>query len=168
MYRPWRHKTMHRGRERVIPIGPRGQEIVRRWLTADTQVYLFSPRRNRDEQNKERRQNRKTPMWPSHVKHQLEKRKKSPKRKPKDHYHPTSYARAIARAIKQHNQGKSAEEQIPIWHPHQLRHLRATELRREFGLDVARAVLGHRSPQVTELYAELDLAHAAEAMAKLG
>jgi hypothetical protein len=36
------------------------------------------------------------------------------------------------------------------------------------GLDVARAVLGHRSPQVTELYAELDLARAAEAMAKMG
>jgi hypothetical protein len=31
-----------------------------------------------------------------------------------------------------------------------------------------RAVLGHRSPQVTELYAELDLARAAEAMAKMG
>jgi hypothetical protein len=33
---------------------------------------------------------------------------------------------------------------------------------------VARAVLGDRSPQVTELYAELDLARAAEAMAKMG
>ena len=44
----------------------------------------------------------------------------------------------------------------------------ATRLRREFGLDVARAVLGHSSPVVTEVYAELDEAKAAEAMARMG
>jgi hypothetical protein len=35
-------------------------------------------------------------------------------------------------------------------------------------LDVARAVLGHSSPVVTEVYAELDGAKAAEAMEKVG
>jgi integrase len=49
-----------------------------------------------------------------------------------------------------------------------LRHAKATELRREFGLDAARAVLGHRSPRVTETYAEIDLNKAAAAMEKLG
>ena len=44
----------------------------------------------------------------------------------------------------------------------------STELRREFGLDVARAVLGHSSPVVTEVYAELDGAEAEEAMEKVG
>ena len=44
----------------------------------------------------------------------------------------------------------------------------ATQLRKEFGLDVARAVLGHSSPAVTEVYAELDLSKAAEAMEKVG
>jgi integrase len=166
LYRPRCHKTMHHGHQRVIPIGPRGQEVLRGWLTADTQSFLFSPKRNREEQLEERRENRKSPMWPSHVRHQLRKRAKNPRRKPGDHYHPTSYARAIARAIEKHNQTNG--NPIPKWHPHQLRHLRATELRREFGLDVARAVLGHRSPQVTEFYAELDLARAAEAMAKMG
>ena len=34
---------------------------------------------------------------------------------------------------------------IPHWHPNQLRHNAATRLRREFGLDMARAVLGHSS-----------------------
>ena len=38
----------------------------------------------------------------------------------------------------------------------------------EFGLDVARAVLGHASPVVTEVYAELDGAKAAEAMERVG
>ncbi len=56
---------------------------------------------------------------------------------------------------------------IPHWHPHQLRHNAATRLRREFGFEVARAVLGHSSPVVTEVYAELDGAKAAEAMEKV-
>jgi len=37
------------------------------------------------------------------------------------------------------------------WHPNQLRHNAATSLRREFGLDVARVILGHSSPVVTEV-----------------
>jgi hypothetical protein len=57
---------------------------------------------------------------------------------------------------------------VPHWHPHQLRHTKATEIRREAGLDAARAVLGHRSPKVTEVYAEIDVNKAAEVMAKLG
>ena len=54
------------------------------------------------------------------------------------------------------------------WHPNRLRHAKATELRRELGLDAARAVLGHSSPQATAIYAELDVSRAAEAMARLG
>jgi hypothetical protein len=42
------------------------------------------------------------------------------------------------------------------------------ELKREAGLDVARAVLGHRSPVLTEHYATLDTVKAVEVMAKLG
>ena len=54
------------------------------------------------------------------------------------------------------------------WHPHQLRHTKATEIRREAGLDAARAVLGHRTPAITEVYAELDMTKAAEVMERLG
>jgi len=36
------------------------------------------------------------------------------------------------------------------------------------GLDAARAVCGHRSPQVTETYAEIDIGKAAEIMAQIG
>jgi integrase len=58
--------------------------------------------------------------------------------------------------------------QIPSWHPHPLRHSAATRLRREFGLVVARAVLGHSSPVVTEVYPELDQAKASEALERVG
>lgn len=42
------------------------------------------------------------------------------------------------------------------WHPHQLRHNAATRIRREHGIDAARAVLGHRGLAVTDVYAEID------------
>ena len=35
-------------------------------------------------------------------------------------------------------------------------------------MEAARVVLGHRSPQMTELYAEIDVDKAAEVMARLG
>ena len=40
--------------------------------------------------------------------------------------------------------------------------------RKEFGLDVARTVLGHSSAAITQVYAEADGAKAKEAMERLG
>jgi integrase len=110
------------------------------------------------------RANRKTKVQPS----QQNRRKCRPKKKPGDNYSVTAYAAAIRTAIKRHNRGKPEADHIPHWHPHQLRHLRALELKPEAGLDVARAVLGHRSPVITEHYATLDIAAAARVMARLG
>jgi hypothetical protein len=45
---------------------------------------------------------------------------------------------------------------VSHWHPHQLRHNRATELRKEYGLEVARIVLGQKRATVTQNYAEAD------------
>ena len=44
----------------------------------------------------------------------------------------------------------------------------ATELRKRLGIDIARVILGHKSPQVTEVYAALDLAVGIDVMAKVG
>jgi len=54
------------------------------------------------------------------------------------------------------------------WHPHQLRHNAGTYLRKEFGIEIARIILGHRSPSMTEIYAELDDQKATEIMRKIG
>ena len=40
-----------------------------------------------------------------------------------------------------------------VWHPHQLRHNAATRLRKEFGLEAAQVILGHKTLAVTEVYA---------------
>ena len=54
------------------------------------------------------------------------------------------------------------------WHPHQLRHNAATRLRKQYGLEAARVVLGHRSAAVAEVYAEIDQAKARQIMGEVG
>jgi integrase len=54
------------------------------------------------------------------------------------------------------------------WHPHRLRHNAGTELRRDSGAELARIVLGHKSLDVTEIYAEADRAKAFEALRRIG
>lgn len=156
IYRPTTHKTAHHGHERVIAIGPRAQSVLREFLTIDTQAYLFSPKWAVAELLAEKRKRRKSKVQPS----QRDRRKRRPKCQPGDCYTASSYGYAVRRACKRAG--------TPPWHPHQLRHSLATELRREFGIDAARAVLGHRSPAITEVYAEIDAGTAAKVMAKLG
>jgi len=48
----------------------------------------------------------------------------------------------------------SDERMIDRWHPHQLRHNAATQLRKEYGLEAAQVILGHKTITVTQVYAE--------------
>jgi integrase len=99
---------------------------------------------------------RRTKVQPS----QLDRRRRRPRKKPGDRYSVDTYGNAIERAC--------LKVGVPCWQPNQLRHTKATEIRREAGLDAARAVLGHRSPTITETYAEIDEAKASEIMERLG
>jgi integrase len=164
LYKPTSHKTSHHGHDRVIALGPKCQEIIRRYLVPDTREYLFSPAKNMAERSETLRANRKSKVQPS----QQDRRQRRPGRRPGNVYTVTTWSHSLTHAIRRYNAGKPEAQQIPCWHLHQLRHLRALELKREFGLDVARAVLGHRSPVVSELYAGLDLGAAAAAMQKIG
>jgi integrase len=180
LYRPTGHKTAHHGHGRIIALGPKAQAVVKEFLTLDTQAYLFSPERSQEERYAIMRANRKTPVQPS----QQRRRKRKPRRQPGARYTTMAVDHAICQAIERANTERSCDackplppaercsecqaKAIPHWHPHQLRHAKATEIRREYGLDVARVVLGHRSPQITELYAEIDTAKAAAVMEKLG
>ena len=172
-YTPSTHKTEHHGIERPIYLGPKAQEVVKPLLKSDLTAYLFDPRDAMEDYNAERRRKRKTPMTPS----QASRTKKSrPKVAPLDHYTTESYRRAVARACrkadkaarKRHPDAKPEDVFVPVWHPHQLRHNAATRLRKEFGIEAARVVLGHRSAAVTEVYAELDQTKASTIMGRVG
>jgi integrase len=148
IYSPHTHKGEHHGRGRTIYLGPRAQAVVRPWLRADPEEYLFSASEAAEERMARRR------------KRPSKGRKARPKRAPRDHYDPESYCRAIARACKRAG--------VPSWHPHRIRHGTATTLRARYGLEVAQVVLGHATADVTQVYAETNRARAVEVMSKVG
>jgi integrase len=151
------HKTAWRGRDRVVAVGPRGQAVLRPWLRDDPAEYLFQPSEARAHFDAERRRRRKTPLTPSQARRRP---KAAPRRAPGDRYSNASYARAVAAAC--------ARAGVPPWSPNRLRHTFATEVRRQRGLEAAQAALGHARADVTELYAERDLALARAVAAEMG
>ena len=150
VYRPARHKTEHHGIERVIYLGPRGQAIVTPFLLRPADSYLFSPKEAVKQTRDRLRRGNNPPK----------KRRPKPKRVAGNRYTRRSYYYAIKRACEKAN--------VEVWGPNRLRHSAATYLRKRFGIEAARVVLGHRSSAVTEVYAELDRAKAADIMAEVG
>ena len=66
-----------------------------------------------------------------------------------------SYTLAVRRACD--------KAKIPLWTPHQLRHARGHQVRRDFGLEHVQATLGHAEFSMSERYAQADLQRAIEA-----
>jgi len=54
------------------------------------------------------------------------------------------------------------------FHPHQLRHTAATRIRRQFTLDAAQVILGHKQVSATQVYAEKNVEAARRVMAEVG
>ena len=174
LYRLARHKTEHHGYDRTVEVGPRAQAIIRPFLRSDLEASLFSPADAEVDRRATMHAKRETPI--SCGNRPGTNRKRKPTRPPKERYTPDSYRRAIARACeladrdakKQQGLPPDSERIVPRWHPHQLRHNYATMVRREFGIETARILLGHRSVVTTEIYAEADRAKACEVVAKIG
>jgi integrase len=181
-YVPAAHKTAHHGKDRRVYLGPAAQTILQSWLRGALDAYLFQACEAATEIRTGWRAKRKSEVQPS----QRDRRVKRPSIAPGDRYTTDSYRRAIARATdqafphpalstvpadrltKEQRMELRAWQREHRWHPHQLRHSAGRRLRREFGLDVTRAVLGHSTPVVTEVYAELDEAKASDAMERVG
>lgn len=147
------HKTAHHGKTRTLCFGPKAQSILAPFiLKRKPGEYLFSPRdhfelRTLSRTGDGRRPNQKpTPRKTNHV--------------VGDCYDSAAYGRCIARAC--------VKAGVAAWHPHQLRHLAATELRAQYGTEAARAVLGHANLKTTEIYAEADEQVALKIMGEIG
>jgi integrase len=165
-YTPSSHKTEHHGHERIVYLGPKAQRILKPWLKTHLTAFLFSPAEAEASRHAERRQVRQSPMTPSQAKRKPKRQPKKPKR---DHYSVDTYRQAIDYGIAKRNEDvKDDAKKIPHWHPHQLRHNIATRLRRDYGIDAARVILGHKTAAVTEIYAEADQVKAAAIMSKVG
>jgi integrase len=162
VYEPYDHKNRWRGHRKLVALGPKAQQVLAPFLDRDAGAYLFSPR-EADEWLRNHRpvhhaNHRKTPVYPSELrareKAKLARRKRRPKRPKREHYDTNSYRRAINYGFKRAERAGIA---IPHWHPNQLRHSRATKVRKKYGIEAAQVSLGHARADVTEVYAEKNL-----------
>ena len=173
VYRLTRHKTSHLGVRKEVPLGPQAQVILRPFLNRASDAYLFSPREAEDWRNAQRAvrrdPNRKTKIFPCELRARDRRRQKAKtrvsKRPKRDRYDTPAYRRAIDYAIAK---AKRAGVVIPHWHPHQLRHTRATEVRRRYGVEAAQVALCHARADVTEIYAERNFGLAAKIAKEMG
>jgi integrase len=172
-YAPESHKTEHHGRERVIFVGPKAQDILRPYLLRDKVTYCFVPAEAERERNAVKRASRQSPMTPSQSRRRA-KRKRS--RPPGERYTANSYRRAVHRACAlafpppvdlpedEQKEWRKAHQ----WHPNRLRHSAATLIRQRFGLEAAQVTLGHASADVSQIYAERDYGLAAKIAKEVG
>lgn len=144
VYEPPMHKTSYRGTRRTIYLGPRCQKIIKPFLNRQPTENLFTPSEAKRQMNEKRRGDIETPRTNKGYDHR---------------YHPLystgSYRTAIRRAC--------IKASINIWSPNQLRHHAKDALEKEFGVEVAAAVMGHNDVTTTKLYGEKQLHRAREA-----
>ena len=151
VYVPEGHKMEHKGIEKTVPLGPKAQRILAPWLDRAATSYLFSPKEIHEAKlTRCRQRNGSTNR----------KCNKLRLRQPRNHYDDETYCQAVGRAC--------TRAGVPKWTPGQLRHNAGTELRRKYGLEAARLILGHRSATTTEIYAENDLTKALQIMKEVG
>jgi integrase len=187
MYAPASHKMSYQNKDRAIAIGPRGQEVLKPFLTTDLQAFLFSPRKGMEQRKVALRLARVSKVQPSQV-----NRSTGKPRQFRPSYKPTSYlvavrrgADAADRAARQQAENDRAKTErrkpvpvpalvpneqriVPRWHPHQLRHSAATAVRKQFGLEGAQATLGHARADVTQIHAEKNADLASRIALKIG
>jgi integrase len=154
-YRPAIYKTQYLDREteKVICIGPRGQEIIRPYLKRRLEEFLFSPAES------------------ERIRKDFDKNTTLNER-----YDRRTYRKAVQYAIKKANKARKEEAEaagtrpklIPMWTPHQLRHTATTRAAKEFGIEVAKAATGHANISTTQIYAERDLEAARKVARKFG
>ena len=125
VYRPEHHKNEWRNKPRVILIGPQARTILRKYQSTR---YPFSPVAAVCERLRAMREAAVSPS-------RYDRKKTDAERVPRDHWDTGSYTRTIYAACDRAG--------IPRWSSNRLRHAFATQVRRRFGIDAARAVLGH-------------------------
>lgn len=152
---PGQHKTTHRGKKRIVAIGPKAQLLLSSWLSGESE-YVFSPRVEREKRYEKMRAKRKTKVQPS----QVSRKKATAKTLPGERYTTVSYRQAIQRGARLAG--------VACWSPNQLRHTFATLIRKHHGIEAAQVMLGHAKADVTQVYAERDLGLALKVAAEVG
>lgn len=167
-YRVREHKTARFGAERVIPLGPRAQAIVKPLMRAELEAFVFSPKRTVEERSAAALAAR-----PARGVHRIKSRRKAAERRKRtwrEKYAPEVILHAVRRALEDVNAERIADGLEPFrrFTVHEIRHAAATRIREQFGLDFAQGALGHKSLAASQIYAKLAETKAVEVARKIG
>ena len=165
VYRPFTHKTEHKGKNRVVAIGPKAQAILAPYISEKKkkpEEFVFSPQDTVRDQRIARRRKRKTFNKQGEVQpSQRDRSNPNAVRKPGEKCTKDSYAQAIERACERAG--------VPHWTPNQLRHTAGTQTTANVSLEAAKEFLGHSSITTTEKFYVAPLPElAAEVARKFG
>ncbi len=144
LFSPPQHKTTHRGKDRVIPIGSEAQAILRPFLQISPDRPWFRPCDAVTEANGRRRPDLDDAKAATRQAKNARRRQAQPKRIPGDTYTTNAVQVAIRRACEKAKVGR--------WTPHMLRHAALSRIREKRGLEAAAAIGGHWTLDVTQLY----------------
>lgn len=174
------HKTKWHGHSRTLFIGPKAQAILAPYLDRADDECLFRPIDAVALRRAERSATRTTPRScgnrPGRKYDGGGLKGKKAKKQPGIEYTTESYRRAIHYACDKafpapeglDSETVKAWQSKHRWSPNRLRHTRGTEIRKDFGLEAAQVVLGHKNADVTQVYAERDHAKGIEVARKVG
>lgn len=176
IYRPSRHKTQHKGKQRLIVIGAKAQEVLNEFKGKDNDI-VFRPQQaieeftvtNYGEDATVRKVGEKYSAFSlaSAIRTACEKAFLCPEM-------------LMTRALRRKLPGETSKQRTDrkkqaadwrrkyCWHPNQLRHNAATDARGRAGVDTAQVILGHSSVKTTEIYAETNIDAAVEYARKWG
>lgn len=148
VYVPENHKTLSKGKPRVVPIGPKGQQILLPLLrNCPPLAHVFNPRKGNNPKMRKIQKNL-------------------------EYYTVVSYCQAIAKAIIRGNHERMREDPprsiIPHWYPYQIRHMVGTMAGDGYSADTAAAVLGHSGLDTINTYMQQQLGKAASFAAEQG
>lgn len=186
------HKMEHHGRDRIVYIGPEAKAILAPYLLREADKPCFSPRESIKQLRDQRTASRTTPQSCGNARGRKHDdgglRGDAARWSPREAFTAGTYGQAIKRgcnlafpppeplarrageSLAQHakrlTKAQAAElakwQKSQRWAPNQLRHTRATEIRKRYGLEAAQVILGHAAASVTQIYAERDADKARE------
>jgi integrase len=188
IFRPPRHKTRSRGKQRIVQIGPRAQRLLTPLLDgADPLTYVFRPELSMPRPAPHHRQRAAS-------RDRLRRRRRVPRRTVAQRFDTDAYRRAIQRACDRVwplpaalaclkgelalawkiRLGPEGWADVVAWrrehvlHPHQLRHSFATRIGNRFGEEEAQVLLGHSRLQTTGIYVQRDIRRGRRIIAQVG
>ena len=153
------HKTSYRGKTRILYVGPNAQKVLTPYLLRGADDACFSPQESERQRLEAVHAARTTPLN-SGNRPGSNKLARKPRKAPRTAFDTGSYANSIRYACRR--------AKLDHWHPNQLRHSAATEIRKQFGLEYAQVVLGHSGADITQVYAERDSEKAIEVARRIG